>query len=121
KQLADWLRQADPENLLMIEETSHRMSERKIGVYTAPGLRILFGAGATEIRVEPIARYAMGPVLGDAFPASTREGRVDITNDEHKYMLYRIKDASNHRWLIVDDKDYRIRELDRTTFEAAIQ
>jgi hypothetical protein len=117
--MSSWLRQADPQNILTLEQTTHRIRERQIGSYSAPGLRI--SLGTREVRVEPVARYSIGSRVGDALGASLREGRVDMTNGEKKYMLYRHKDGENHHWVMVDDEDYLARDMDRSAFEDAIQ
>jgi len=117
--LSDWLSQADPQGILTVERTTHRIRERRIGSYLAPGLRI--SLGTREVRVEPIARDSIGSRAGDVPDASLRAGRVDMTNGEKKYILYHHQDGQGPHWEIVDAESFLARDMDRSAFEDAIQ
>jgi hypothetical protein len=116
--LAGWLRESDPEKVLTIEKTKHDIRERGLGSYQASGLRVTLGARV--FRIEPVARFSIGSIEGDTFGTSIRSGRVDMTNDELKYMLYRNVGEGADSWLMADDRTYRARPLDRGAFEAAV-
>jgi hypothetical protein len=123
-QLEGWLRETDTEGALRIEPTAHRIGERKIGSYEAKGLRITLDSPSLaprEIGVEPIARFAIGSFEGDPLGKTIRDGRVDMTNYEKKYYLYRRKSDDGDEWVMVDDRDYRAQPLDREHFEAVVQ
>ncbi|WP_074306921.1 hypothetical protein [Singulisphaera sp. GP187] len=117
--LTDWLREADSDTVLKIEPTVHRIREPRLGSYEAKGLLITLGA--REIGLVPVARYSIGSIVGDAHGETIRHGRLDLTNIEKKYMLYRGKREQEDFWVIVDDRDYAAKPLDQTSFEAAIQ
>lgn len=117
--LESWLRDVDPKNVLRIERTSHRIRERQIGEYEVPGLRIVLGA--QEIRVEPVARFSIGSMAGDALGTSIRAGRVDLTNVERRFMLYRRSaPGAPDDWVLVDDRTYQAQPLTREAFEDAV-
>jgi hypothetical protein len=122
-QLERWLRETDTEGTLKIEPMTHRLKERRVGIYDASGLRISLSTpslGTPEIRLEPIARHTSASSIAAAVGGSI-EGRVDLTNDEMKYFLYRIKKNGKDEWVMVDDREYRPEPLERDNFEAAIQ
>jgi hypothetical protein len=124
QQLESWLRDVDTEGALRIEATTHRIGERRIGFYDAKGLRIMLGSrslGPREILVKPVARDNIAAVVGDPFGKTVKDGRVDMTNYERRYMLFRRKTDAGDEWVIVDDRDHRAHPLDREHFEAAIQ
>jgi hypothetical protein len=75
-QIKDWIQQADPEQILMLQETSHQLPERMIGTYEVHGLSI--GVGLRELRVTPVARYVAGPMSSTG--TIRAYGRVDFTN-----------------------------------------
>ena len=119
-----WLREVDTDGALKIESTTHQIGERKIGFYEAKGLRITLGSrslGPREIRVKPIERDTIGSVVGDPVGKNIKDGRVDMTNSEKKYIIYRRLKEDGEEWVLVDDRDYRAQPLDREHFEAAIE
>jgi hypothetical protein len=124
QQLEGWLREVDPEGALRIESTTHRIGERRMGFYEAKGLRITLGSrtlGARKILVKPDSRDNIASVVGEPFGKTVKDGRVDMTNYEKRYMLFRRKMETGDEWVILDDRDYRAHLLDREQFEAAIQ
>jgi hypothetical protein len=118
QQMEDWLRLADPERILRIETTTHYLREEGIGQYILYGLSILLGA--REVEVIPVARKVVAVFDDDIAPARRAQGRVDLTNGEWKYMLYRFVLDQDDRWMIVDDRDYRKRPFDQSSFEEAM-
>jgi hypothetical protein len=114
-QMKDWLKEADPEQILMIQETSHKLRERMIGTYEAHGLSI--GLGLREIRVEPVARYVAGPMSQDG--TIRAYGRVDMTNGLDRYMLFRTDRGADGTWIIIDQDRYRIQPFNQESFESA--
>ncbi len=86
-QMTEWLRAADREHLLEIEEEQHKLREIDVGVYTIPGLAIYLEA--IKLRVVPIASMVVGPELSNGVLRVTRSfGRVDLTDGGEK--LYRL-------------------------------
>jgi hypothetical protein len=118
QKMETWLREADSEKILRIEHVEHRMRERVIGSYGVKGLVVRMGDN--EVRIAPVARYSIGSFVGDSLGESIRNGRVDMTNGQNRFMLYR-KSGSVGEWLIVDDQNYQARPLDKENFESAIQ
>jgi hypothetical protein len=117
--LKGWLQEADPENVLTILERQCSIRERRLGVYWTPALEINLRSHA--IRINPVARYAIGSTIGDAFGTTIRDGRVDMFNVDKKYMLYRRHDEGRDEWLMVDDRTYQSLPLTQPNFDAAVQ
>jgi hypothetical protein len=117
-QMKDWLQQADPEQILMIQDTSHKLRERMIGTYEVHGLSI--GLGLREFRVTPVARYVAAPSSSTGTTHILRAyGRVDMTNGLEKYMLFRTDVVGDGTWIIIRQNGYRTQPFNRESFESA--
>jgi hypothetical protein len=125
-QIQDWLRAADPEGLLEVEPYEVQRAESRLGIYDAPALKIRLNTDEADLL--PIGRYAFGPlsavvhralhgVAGTDGPAA---GRVDITDGERRYMLFRDIKADPERWFAVDDQA-RVNPFDQAHLEAILQ
>ena len=68
-----------------------------------------------------MARRVVARFDQEQAPARRADGRVDMTNGEWKYLLYRFIAEPEDRWMMVDDRDYRMVPFDPPTFENAIQ
>ena len=123
RQIVDWLRESDPEQLLEIIPETVEKAEKGLGTYRVPALKI--GVGNRMVRVVPIARNLVNPLLGDG---TTLGGRVDITDGSKKYMLRRIlRDSSPNRegpdeapWEVLDEH-FGVTPLDRGRLESILQ
>jgi hypothetical protein len=119
-QIQEWLRDADPGRSLDIQERYHELREVNVGVYTAPGLTIRYEA--REVRIVPVARMVVGPLLSDGGVRMNRAfGRVDMTDGGEKFMLFRIRMDPSDEWVIVEERGYVVRKFDRQAFEEAMQ
>jgi hypothetical protein len=117
-QLKTSVQQADTHRIVQIEPARLPRQEEDIGNYTVPGL--VLTVGSRRVMVQPVARNVVG-YLGEGFGPDVRaQGRVDITDGERKFMLYRIVDGQGEKWVMVDDEDFKGRRLDQTAFEAAL-
>jgi hypothetical protein len=118
-QIREWLRDSDPEYLLEIEESDHEIRGVDVGVYTAPGLVIRLEA--REVRLVPIARKVVGPLLsGDEIRMTRAFGRVDLTDGGAKFMIFRSRKDPD-QWMIVKDWGHIVNRFDRRAFEEAMQ
>ena len=119
-QIADWLRDADSEHLLVIEPIEEEIREIDVGVYTAPGLAIRLEA--REVRLVPVARKVAGPHLSNGLIQVARAfGRVNLIGGGRKYLLYRSRTEPVNEWVVVEDDGFRVKRLDRQAFEDALQ
>lgn len=118
-QLKEWLRQADTEGVLDVEEFEYDRHEESIGPYVVKGLEIR--SDNAEIVVIPVGYGVMRPDLGiDA--AIPVEGRVDITNKTDKVILYRTLTENGEEWLFKKGaRGTPTRKLDQAAFEEIIQ
>jgi hypothetical protein len=120
QQIKDWLVDSDTNHLLKIIESSCELREVNVGVYAVPRLIIRFEA--REVRVDPIARMVVGPLLSDGMIRMNRAfGRVDLTDGTEKFMLFRSQKDPSDEWMIVEDRGYTVRKFDRPAFEEALQ
>ncbi len=126
EQIRDWLRAADPDDLIESVPYEVQRVEGHLGIYDAPALKIRLGA--EEVDVVPVGRYAIGPwtaqsmksLLGIEGTDGPVAGRVDITNGERKYLLLRDASTGKDRWYAVDEYS-RAALLDQARLEKLLQ
>lgn len=124
--IRDWLREADPENLLEIVPYEVERVEERLGIYEAPALKIRLGTDALDIL--PVGRFSIGPVHVRALfnlPVGREKtdpiaGRVDITDGERKYLLLRFVEAGQDHWFTVDEQS-QTHPLDRHCLEMILR
>jgi hypothetical protein len=120
KQIKQWLKDADLESILQVFEESVDRRESGVGVYTVHSLRIRLES--QEVQVVPIARNVVGPVLTyDAIHTEKSFGRVDMTNNATKFLLFRTQREPEDQWVIVNDENYLALRLDRNSFDQAMR
>ena len=125
-QIRDWLREADPEELVEVVPYEVRRAEARIGIYDALALKIRLNAD--ELDVLPIGRYAIGPLPSETIQALLQvtgtdgpaAGRVDMTDGEKKYILMRDLSNQSERWWVVS-KTVQVERFDRDRLEAILQ
>lgn len=106
--IRNFLRQADPDDLLEIVPYEVQRVENRLGVYDAPAMKIRLGTDAVDLL--PVGRFSIGHLsvhslgasLGEIGEGDTLAGRVDITNGERKYLLLRSMEGDQERWFAVD-------------------
>jgi hypothetical protein len=119
-QVKEWLTAADPQHILEFFEDTIQRRESDVGVYLVK--RLVIRLEAQEVQVVPIARNVIGPVTTSGSAHTGRSyGRVDLTNGVSKFLLFRTQVEPSDRWIIVDEDAYIPRDLDRDTFDAAMQ
>ncbi|HZT83350.1 MAG TPA: hypothetical protein VFA26_24175 [Gemmataceae bacterium] len=110
-QLAAWLKDAERQGLLRIEEVSHTLEEERLGPsYTAPGLKVVTPGGVT-VHVRPKARYVVGA-----------QGRVDMDCPPKKAILVRKAPA---QWQVAElapaQGGWAFKDLDEDSFWEALR
>ena len=119
-QLKEWLTASDPQHILEFFEDTVQRRESDVGVYLVK--RLVIRLEAQEVQVVPIARNVIGPVTTSGATHTGRShGRVDMTNGVNKFLLFRTQAEPSDRWIIVSDDTYVARDLDRASFDAAMQ
>ena len=99
KQIREWLKESDPKGLIEIEESQEDVKEPGLGRYRVP--RLNFRAFGKWIGVIPKARKTVGTAKPPQKSAPQRaEGRVDITDELRRYVLYRFREGDRDVWLI---------------------
>lgn len=118
QQLQEWLAENDPGQVIQIRTLQKTISEPGLGEYSVPilDLHIL----GKWIAILPKARRT----VGSAHPPKKQHperatGRVDITDEGRRYILYRFPNGDQDLWMI-DDLRSEPKVLDRATFEAAL-
>lgn len=99
EQILSWIRESDPKGILIIERMEIARTEPRLGTYAAPALKIALGDEA--VRVVPMGRDVRGSYRDDEGNERHYEGRVDITDDRRKYVLYRLAGEGSRAWVVV--------------------
>jgi hypothetical protein len=98
-QIREWLKESDPQGLIEIEEGQVEVREPGLGRYRVPRLNLR--AFGKWIGIIPKARRTVGTATPPQKSAPERaEGRVDLTDELRRYVLYRFRDSARDVWLI---------------------
>jgi len=114
EQVTSWIRESDPEGLLIIERMEVERTEPNLGTYTVPALKISLGDAA--VRIVPMGRDVRGSYRTEDGTERGYEGRVDITDGLRKHILYRIADEGPQAWVVVGNSGSS-RRFDRRELE----
>ncbi len=111
-----WLAQSDPDHIIQIEERQHEMDEEGLGRYRVP--RLDLRAFGKWIGIIPKARNTVGAARPPLRSVPERAaGRVDITDEVYRYILYRFrKEGAEDDW-VIDDLRSAQKPLDQPGFE----
>ncbi|HKI38161.1 MAG TPA: hypothetical protein VKA46_40280 [Gemmataceae bacterium] len=117
-QMRAWLREADPEGTIEIKESQADVREPGLGRYRVPRLDLqVFGEW---IGIIPKARKTVITATPPQGRAPERAaGRVDITDELRRYVLYRFAEDDREIWLI-DDLESEPKLLTQEAFEKAL-
>ncbi|HYT89356.1 MAG TPA: hypothetical protein VEL76_11675 [Gemmataceae bacterium] len=117
-QLREWLREDDPTGVIEIEEEQKDVTEPSLGRYRIP--RLSLRAFGKWIGIIPKARKTVATASPPQKSAPQRaDGRVDITDELRRYVLYRFRDDGRDVWLI-DDLKSEAKPLDKDAFERVL-
>jgi hypothetical protein len=117
-QLRAWLKESDPDGIIEIEESHQDLAEPGLGRYRVPRLNLR--AFGKWVGIIPKARKTVGTAHPAQKSAPQRAaGRVDVTDELRRYVLYRFQEGSRDVWLI-DDLESEPRPLDQEAFERAL-
>ena len=88
-----------PEGVIEIEQSEQEIKEPGLGFYRVPRMNLrVFG---NWIGIIPKARRTVGSAQPPQKSAPQQaEGRVDITDELHRYVLYRLRDGDRDIWVI---------------------
>jgi hypothetical protein len=114
----DWLSVSDPDGILTLKERLWQVSEEGLGSYKVPRLDI-DGLGRS-VWLVPKARYTVATAHPPQVSAPQRaSGRVDLSNDARRFVLYRFNTDSGDQWFIDDQKSPPL-PLTQEAFETAL-
>jgi hypothetical protein len=117
-QVRSWLAESDPEGLIQVKERKWKVTEPGLGRYEIP--RLDLRAFGKWIGIIPKARKTVGSATPPQRSAPERAaGRVDITDELRRYVLYRFRGDPQDVWLI-DDLKSEPKSLDQAEFEKAL-
>ena len=108
-----WLAEEDMHRVLTVEGGTVKKDEEGIGPYTVPALRI--NLSSRFVDVVPVGRNVVGGIGNEGDLGFRAEGRVDMQAQGRKYMLYRIVENGERQWVIVDDDNYEVKYLTKTS------
>ena len=98
-QIRAWLKESDPEGLIEIEQSQEEVREPGLGRYRVPRLNLR--AFGKWIGIIPKARKTVGTTQPPQKSAPERAaGRVDMTDELRRYVLYRFQEGGRDVWLI---------------------
>jgi hypothetical protein len=101
EQIRTWLKESDPEGVIEIKESEVNVTEPGLGRYSVPRLNLR--AFGKWIGIIPKARKTVGTAKPPLKSTPERAiGRVDITDELRRYVLYRFKEGDRDIWLIDD-------------------
>jgi hypothetical protein len=117
-QLRAWLKESDPTGIIEIECSQIKMREQGLGRYEIQRLNLY--AFGKWIGIIPKARLTVGTASPPRSDAPQRAaGRVDITDELRRYVLYRFTQSGQDAWFI-DDLHSGAKPLDKEAFEKAL-
>jgi len=118
RQMRAWLAESDPDGVIEIKEQQQEVREPGLGRYHVP--RLDLHAFGTWIGIIPKARQTVATARPPRVAAPQRAvGRVDITDELRRYVLFRFRDGDRDVWLI-EDADSKSKPFDHEAFEAAL-
>lgn len=120
-QIRQWLAESDPDEIIQIEQKDHEVREEGLGRYRIA--RLDLRAFGKWVGIIPKARFTIGAAYPPQRLASAQAtGRVDITDEIRRYVLYRFsRDGTDDFWLIDDLRpNSEARPFDQPAFESAL-
>jgi len=119
RQIRGWLADSDPDGIIQIEQKEHEINEGDFGRYRVP--RLDLHALGKWIGILPKARRTVASARPPLRSTPERaSGRVDITDEVRRYVLYRFqREGAEDVWLI-DDLRSEPKPLDQQAFEMAL-
>jgi len=117
--LKAWLSKSDPNQILEVREIAIEVNEPNVGRYAAPRLDVrAFGVWVGIIpKARKTVRDARPPQAGAPARAT---GRVDITNEVRRYVLYRMTVEGADSWYIENQTSNELELLTQERFEQAL-
>src|SRR4051794_25864780 len=117
-QVRAWLADSDPDRIIEVVEKEHDISEPGLGRYSVP--RLDLRAFGKWIGIIPKACKTVASAAPPQRAVPERAaGRVDMTDEVRRYVLYRFPQEGGDAWLI-DDLRSEPKPLNQQTFEAAL-
>ena len=117
--IREWLDRSDPDRIIQITQKQHEVRENGLGRYHVP--RIDLQAFGKWIGIIPKARYTVAVAHPPQRSPERATGRVDITDEVRRYVLYRFpNEAGEDQWMI-DDLRTEEKPLDQLSFESALK
>jgi hypothetical protein len=117
-QMREWLKESDPEGLVEIKENQQDVTEPGLGRYNVS--RLDLRAFGKWIGIIPKACRTVSTAKPPQKSVPERAaGRIDITDELRRYILYRFQEDGRDVWL-VDDLKSEPKPLDQEAFEGAL-
>lgn len=117
-QMQTWLEESDPDRVIEIKQSEQDITEPGLGRYRVP--RLDLHAFGKWVGILPKARRTVGMAKPPLKSAPERAaGRVDMTDELRRYILYRFQEDGRDVWLI-DDLESEAKPLDQEAFEKAL-
>jgi hypothetical protein len=96
-----WLKESDPDGFIEVKEGEQKITEPGLGEYRVP--RLDLHAFGKWVGIIPKARGTVSAAHPPQKAAPGRAiGRVDITDELRRYVLYRVQENGREAWVIDD-------------------
>jgi hypothetical protein len=118
-QVIRWLAEEDTEKVLEVQSGTTQREEEGLGAYDVLTLRIILASRFVDLI--PLGRNVVGGIGPKGDIGLRAEGRIDMRSRTRKHMIFRVASGEGKKWVLVNDDDYTIRDLDKDTFESALQ
>lgn len=118
--LERWLAAADPDQVIQHDRSEIEVTEPGLGRYRVSRLNIrAFGKWVGLIPKARMTVKRAAPQQRGAPEEAT--GRVDITDEIRRYVLYRFAEGENEEWFMDDTAaNSELQPLDKDRFESAL-
>lgn len=97
-QMREWIRESDPERLLVVRDRNVTLREVGLGAYEAPALEI--SLGSDTVQVTPVARNNVGRRTPREGVELRVQGRVRVSDGTYDETLFRLIEGDESRWYV---------------------
>ena len=117
KQIEEWIKESDPNQLVELSHIIGKTDNQPTDIYA--DVRLDIRLGNHKVCIRPVAVEVLGPRWKPG--EGEWAGQVDMSGEPYKYELYRFLHAdSREEWYLRSTRDFQMRALDHTSFDAAL-
>src|SRR5439155_16323238 len=95
-QLGKWLREADQEKVLQIDEEERPLAEERLGRYDTTQLKVTLGG--RQVLIRSMGRNTTARTDLEQAKELKTQGRIQLTDGSSNYTLYRLQQDGSRHW-----------------------